>query len=226
MKNVKNLKPADASTFLGVTAVVAAIGVPLNGIVGWVSALLVGTLATIGYRVRMAEFQTRVEAKEGGQWSVEIDGISVALLDDRQYAMTCLSVYGDVRLHVKQLLALSAPFIKMVEILLKTIPAVTFWVVLAMLLVSPNTMQETLVELSKINAADLAQFIKATGPGLFMFYALLMLAIGAVRFHNVFDEVIAYRVRRHTGITANGRMSLVKRTMKDGTLFIDVVDRN
>ena len=53
-----------------------------------------------------------------------------------------------------------------------------------------------------------------------------MLAIGAVRFHNVFDEVIAYRVRRHTGITANGRMSLVKRTMKDGTLFIDVVDRN
>lgn len=220
MKNLKTLKLNDMLTGLAVTVGFAAVAVPMAGFAGGFFAGLVGVLAMLGYRSKMNALQLRTNRQDGGQWSVEIDGITIGMIHDTDYAMICHGAYTDARLFAKQLLALGRPLFKSAEIILRIVPAITFWSVIAMLIVSPDTMQATVGELGKMTMGDAAYMLKKAGPTLLTIMVGVVYVSGAVRLENVFTTSIAYRIRQRLGVAAVGQMTLTRREVKEGKLHM------
>jgi hypothetical protein len=175
----------------------------------WVIAMVV----LHGWTLRL---DRRIQESGSPDWAVEVNGVSVGRLPDKILAEFQRKVALDGRVYVAQLSNLADGLVRAMGNLLSVIPVTVFWALLAWLVFSPETLQQT--GAAFVNATP--DSLSHAGKNLAVLAALLAVisiafaitfSVGrknSLGFQDSFRAATDDKIRQHLGCAAYGQVRL------------------
>lgn len=177
------------------------------------------SLSTYLWKRKVASYQKRIEANEGPEWDVAINGVKVGTVSDGTYASMQLRAMRDGRNLLAQLCNTMRIGIAIVSKLLVAFPLMFFWLIGAYMLFSPETVAETLAALQTASPEELASVAVILAN---MLATLAILMVGAMfifgskfGYRDYYDEAVGRMVRYHVNTPADGALSLTRLVTND-----------
>lgn len=214
----KDLQSSDIAVGVcGAVAFMALSAVIGDLVFGGLIGTFLGCSLALCRRKYIDELQLRAGDADAEEWVVELNGISVGRISDADYATIRLSVFNNTRLYVAQLANCGRVLLEVLGMMLLVVPVCAFWIILAILIVSPNVgadLVDQLREATPANVVMVASYWAVTmmnfGLAVAMFMAIF--SGGQVRFGfvNRFGEVTAKIIRQRLRIAPEGKLVLVR----------------
>lgn len=162
---------------------------------------------------------TRIEAKDGLVWDIEINQVKVGSIPDATYALIRLDVFSDERVYVAQVLNLLRVALNSFDYCFRAIPLGLFWIMAALAIFSPETISSVIAELQGATAESIRHAVPVAGSLLAMTMIMSvmihwMFGLSRFGFINRFDEAVGTAVRKHCGVAAEGSIVLSRRVFE------------
>ncbi len=156
----------------------------------------------------------RISAEQDSEWMIVINDVPVGTIQDTHYAKIRLNVFMDSRVYLLQALNIMRVFLgRIVFSLYINIPAIVFWVFIALYIADSNNLNKILELFQKVSSKDILQYLEFFS---LMLYCFLLISIGFYRMigiekfglKNCFSEEIDKRVRKYCNVVADGKIHL------------------
>ncbi len=212
--NFKKLQREDFVAGIS-AAVVFALVCGLLG--GWTFGLLSGLVT--GYAVAVARhgyvsaLRALASTVGGVVWDVELNGVKVGTIDDSDYAAIRLTVFGDWRNYIAQLMNLGRVAFRLFDSVFVAVPVMVFWSSILVGIFSPDIFTSVLDQLRVATSAEVAAWA-GTAARVLLLAGIVGAAVNAALlgarygFENRFAEQTATMLRLRVGAAADGRIVL------------------
>ncbi|WP_395794710.1 hypothetical protein [Aquimonas sp.] len=157
----------------------------------------------------MRTLEVRMNAKDSASWDVEINQVKVGQLSDADYALIRYRVFSDERVYIAQSFNLLRVAVNAIDSLVLAIPIGAFWVAVALLILSPETITSVLAALQHATPSDLRHALGTASPVLVLvimvsFAFNWMFGLSRFGFINRFDDAVGTAIRKRLGVAAEG----------------------
>jgi hypothetical protein len=213
MKQIlKNLSAGEVCSALVAGVPVAAIGTAAFGLQGLGMGVIAAVAARTWMRWKQSHART-IAAKDVGEWDVRLNEVQVGTMREADYAAICLQAYNMPYLYAALVSQLLYAALRVVGQWLIVIPIAAFWVLAALCVKEPGTFR---VVVEAAAWSDLASIFGALTPllsavmlavfgGYFLFGGTFSRLGG---YTNPFAAEVAWLVRRHLDVAAEGRIEM------------------
>ncbi len=182
----------------------------------WLAAGIAGFLGTLGilaYRGRLDALTRRIESDAGPVWAVEVNDVPIGAITDAEYARYCLAALEDWRVFILQAANLLRAVLRVVNNALAAIPLAVFWGAAILAIHAPATLVEDLRLVLELPAEAISDGARALFSFVVAVVGVASVAVvamdpGGFGLRNEFDAATGRRIRRHFGVTTDGKVSL------------------
>ncbi|MDN7445286.1 hypothetical protein QZM64_39645 [Burkholderia cepacia] len=175
---------------------------------------LLGTRLLRGYRGSLAERATRPASDaENVVWDVYMNKVHVGTISDDRLAALQDTVADNWRNMATQAVNLFGVPLRMFDLFVSTIPAVTFWLILGWAMIAPDSLVETF---SSVRSSSLQQLQHGVSVAIWMVINICLVAFvlrmgfGGQTYgaRNVYLEVLGDLLRQELKVAATGSMTI------------------
>lgn len=193
----------------------------ISGLVWWVTgqvitgflvAILVTSIFDALWYSWVQGYKARIDAASTFPLTVMVNGVDVGFISDAEYAQIQLKALKSFDVHTEQIGNYVVVILKEVSAAIRAIPSLVFWMLLALVIISPETASTEVLHvathLQRSTPAELQELatrlVVWLGTLSFIVLAFRMLLTNGLGFKNCHQARVAADIRKRLKVAAEG----------------------